>query len=150
MFLIDFLQRQSTIRLWLIALIISVVISEIITCLMSLILQGRVTYDYLLTALVVSFSVTGFVISMLIFFLNKLRQEIQQLHKISDNLVKSEERARQAIRASHSALWDLDLTTGQVFLTDGWSPFLCGEEKPTYTTLHDLVPVEEHPMLFHF
>jgi len=150
MSLIAFLQKQSSTRLWLYTLIVSVVMSELITCLMSLILQGTITYDYLLTALIASFSVAGFVTSMLIFFLKKLREETQQLHKISETLVKSEERARQAIRASHSALWDLDLTTGNVFLTDGWSTFLCGEEKPTYTTLqalNDLVPLEEHPML---
>lgn len=150
MSLIDFLQKQSTTRLWLYTLVISVVMSEIITCLMSFIFQGNITYDYLLTALVASFSVAGFVTSMLIFFLNKLREETRQLHKISETLIKSEERARQAIKASHSALWDLDLTTGQVFLTNGWSPFLCGEEKPTYTTLqalNDLVPIEEHPKL---
>lgn len=150
MSLIVFLQKQTTIRLWLFTLIISVVMSEIITCLMSFLFQGSISYDYLLTALVASFSVAVFVTSMLIFFLTKLREETRQLHKISETSVKSEERAREAIRASHSALWDVDLTTGQVFLTDGWSPFLCGEKKPTYTTLqalNQLVPLEEHPIL---
>lgn len=150
MSIINSLQRQSTTRIWLVALFISVVMAEIITAIMGLILRGEISYDYLLTGLVTSFLVAGLVSAMLVFFLRRLQQDTRDLHMISDELVKSEERARQAILASHSALWDLDLTTGQIYLSDGWSPFLCGEEKPTFTTYRDLselVPREEHPML---
>jgi PAS domain S-box-containing protein len=148
--IINYLQRQSTARLWLAGLIISVVMSEIITGIMSLILQGKVTYDYLLTGLVASFLVAGCVVAVLIIFLRKSQEDAKQLRIISDNLDRSEKRARQALLASHSALWDLDLTTWNVYLSDGWSPFLCGEERPTSTSLkvlNDLVPEEERPLL---
>jgi signal transduction histidine kinase len=150
MTVINFLQRQSTVRLWLGVLVISVAMSEIITSIMGLILQGEITYDYLLTGLVASFSVAGFVVAVLITFLKRLQENSKQLHIISGSLLQSEETARQAILASNSALWDLDLTTWQIYLSDGWSPFLCGEEKPTSTTLkalYELVPEEDRPML---
>ncbi len=148
--LIKFLQKQSTTRLWIIALIISVAMSEIITGIMGLILKGEITLDYILTALVASFSVAGFIVAVLIIFLRKLQSDAKQLHAVSENLEKSEEIARQAIMASHSAMWDLDLTTFNVYLSDGWLPFLSGDEKPTFTTLqalNELVPPEERPML---
>lgn len=148
--IINYLQKQSTTRIWLLALIISVVMSEIITGVMSLILQGKITYDYLLTGLVASFLVAGFVVAVLIIFLRKMQEDARQLHTITENLDKSEVRARQALMASHSALWDLDLTTWNIYLSDGWAPFLCGDEKPTNTTLkilNELVPDEERPML---
>lgn len=148
--ILKFLQRLSTPRLWVLALSISVVMAEIITSIMGLMLRGEITYDYLLTGLVTSFLVSGFISAILVAFLRKVRQDAEKLHRISTELVKSEVRARQAIMASHSALWDLDLATGRVYLSDGWSPFLCGEEKPTFTTLKDLgelVPVEEQPMV---
>lgn len=150
MSIIDYLQRQSTTRIWLVALIISVTMSEIITSIMGLILQGKITLDFLLTGFVASLFVAGFVVAVLVTFLRKLREDSKQLHLISENLRRREDTARQAIMASHSALWDLDLTNWNIYLSDGWSPFLCGEEKPTFTTLqalNELVPMEERPML---
>ncbi|HEU0186771.1 MAG TPA: ATP-binding protein [Gallionellaceae bacterium] len=134
----------------MVALLVSVVMSEIITCIMGLILRGTITLDYVLTALVASFMVAGSVVALLIAFFKRLREDARNLNEVSESLIKTEERARQALTASHSALWDIDLTTGQVYLSDGWSPFLCGEVRPTYTTyleLSGLVPAEEHPML---
>lgn len=150
MIIINYLQQQSTARLWLVALIASVGMSEIITCIMGLLLRGTVTYDYLLTAFVSSFLVAGTVVALLIYFFNRLKEGDRNFHEVSTSLAKSEERARQALAASHSALWDIDLSTGKVYLSDGWAPFLCGDEQPTYTTyleLSKLVPAEEHAML---
>lgn len=113
-------------------------------------MRGEISYDFLLTGLVTSFLVAGFVVSLLSLFLTRLKEDAHRLSRISEELVISEERARQAIISSHSALWDLDLTTWQVYLSDGWLPFLSGEEKPTFTYLKDLyelVPVEERAML---
>ncbi|HEY6094611.1 MAG TPA: ATP-binding protein [Gallionellaceae bacterium] len=148
--IIYYLQNQSTASLWLVTLLASMAMAEIITSIMGLILLGTVTSDYVLTALVVSFLVAGTMAALLIHFFNRLKEGDRNLHEISESLGRSEERVRQALAASHSALWDLDLSTGQVYLSEGWSPFLCGELKPTYTSyleLSRLVPEEEHPML---
>jgi signal transduction histidine kinase len=147
---ISYIQKQSTFRIWVLSLFISVVMAEIITGIMSLILRGEITYDYLLTGLVASFSVAGFVVALILAFLNRMHTDQKQFHAISQNMVKTEEVARKAILATRSALWDLDLTTRKVYLSDGWSPFLCGAEKPTFTTLQELyglVPLEERDML---
>ncbi len=71
--------------------------------------------------------------------------------KMAENALKtSEERARLAISASNSALWDFDLVTGNVYLSDGWSQLLGGGQQPTYTTINalaGLVPEEEQAMV---
>lgn len=150
MHLIDFLQKQSNTRIWITCLIISVALSELITSVMGKILLGKITFDYMLTGFVVSFLVAGVVVALLIFFLTQLRQDAERFHEMSQNLIKSEERTRLAITASQSALWDLDLTTWNVFLSEGWLPFFCLDEETTITTLktlNNLVPEEERPML---
>ena len=123
----NFLQKQSTRRIWIMALLLSVAMSELITCMMSLILEGKVNFNFLLTGFVASLLVAGLIVAILVAVLNKLQQDAKQLEQISENLRKSEETSRQAMMASHSALWDLDLTTWNIFLSDGWAPFLCGE-----------------------
>lgn len=148
--IINYLQKQSITRIWVTALLLSVAMSELITGIMSLLLQGKISSGYLLTGFVASLFVAGVVVAVLVTLLNQLQKDAKQLQLISENLRKSEETISQAMRASHSALWDLDLTTWNIFLSDGWAPFLCGEVKPTFTNLnvlHSLVPEEERPML---
>jgi len=148
--IIQRLQYLSPIRIWLLAIFISVVITEIIVSVMELILKGQITHDYLLTGLVASLFVAGFVVAILIALLARLKQEVQSNEWMKGELNESEERYRLAVMASNSAMWDYDLTTGRVFLSDNWSKFLCGVEKPTYTTIHELtalVPEEEQQVV---
>jgi two-component system, LuxR family, sensor kinase FixL len=65
-------------------------------------------------------------------------------------LALSEERARLAIDGAGLALWDYDLASGKVYLSDMWSQFLGGERQPTFTTIEELfslVPAEEQTVL---
>jgi PAS domain S-box-containing protein len=122
------------------------VMTEIIVSVMEYLLKGHISYDYLLTGLVASLFVAGFVAAILITLLARLKQEVQNNVWMKHDLDESEERFRLAIMASNSAMWDYDLTTGRVYMSDNWSKFLCGVEKPTYTTIHELtalVPKEE-------
>jgi len=77
--LIHFLQRLTTIRLWLLSTGISIVMSEIITGGMSLLLQGEITYDYLLTGFVASLCVASLVTAGMAFFLGQQRQAADAL-----------------------------------------------------------------------
>jgi len=134
----------------LLAIIISVVITEIIVSVMELLLKGQITYDYLLTGFVASLSVAGIVAAFLITLLARLKQEVRSNEWMRDDLNDSEERYRLAVSASNSAMWDYDLKTGRVFLSENWSKFLSGVEKPTYTTIHaltELVPKEEQQVV---
>jgi PAS domain S-box-containing protein len=61
-------------------------------------------------------------------------------------LRKSEERQKRALDASRLALWDLDLSTAHLYLSENWSVFLGGPAVATVTTLQELltiVPREE-------
>ena len=50
----------------------------------------------------------------------------------------SEERLQRALDASRLALWDFDLETGEVYLSEAWSQMLGGTRTPTRTTFEAL------------
>ncbi|MGA9665458.1 MAG: PAS domain-containing protein [Gallionella sp.] len=148
--IIQKLQNLPPVRIWLLSIFISVVITEIIVSVMELLLKGQITYDYLLTGLVASLTVAGIVAAFLITLLARLKQEVQSNAWMRHDLKDSEERYRLAVTASNSAMWDYDLTTGRVYLSDNWSKFFSGVEKPTYTTIKELtalVPKEEQQVV---
>ena len=148
--IIQRLQNLSHVKIWLLSIFISVVITEIIVSAMELLLKERITYDYLLTGLVASVTVAGIVAAFLITLLARLKHEVQSNEWMRDDLNESEERYKLAVMASNSAMWDYDLTNGRVFLSDNWSKFLSGVEKPTYTTISELtalVPKEEQQVV---
>ena len=63
-------------------------------------------------------------------------------------LRESQERLHRALEASGLALWDFDLASGRVYLSETWSQMLGGPAEPTVTTfdaLADLVPAEDQP-----
>ncbi|MGO8754671.1 MAG: PAS domain S-box protein, partial [Gallionellaceae bacterium] len=77
-------------------------------------------------------------------------QDITKRKAAESARAKSDERARLAISAANLALWDYDLVTGSVYLSDGWSRLLGGEQQPTFTTIQALtmlVPEEEQHMV---
>ncbi|GAB3471105.1 hypothetical protein GCM10011496_29170 [Polaromonas eurypsychrophila] len=59
----------------------------------------------------------------------------------------SEERQHRAFVASGIVLWDFDIETGQVYLSENWADLVGGDRGTTVATLEalvDLVPREEH------
>lgn len=62
----------------------------------------------------------------------------------------SEERMRRAIEATDLAVWDYNLETGIVHLSDSWSWMLGGARQPTDATTDELVqliPEQDRPMV---
>ncbi|MDB5897689.1 MAG: barA 12 [Ramlibacter sp.] len=62
----------------------------------------------------------------------------------------SQERQKRAMDASRLALWDMDLATGKVYLSENWSEFLGGPAQPTVISIVELiglVPTEERQAL---
>lgn len=53
-------------------------------------------------------------------------------------LRKSEDRLQLALDASDLAMWEFDLTTGEVYLSESWSQMLGGARTPTRTTAREL------------
>ena len=75
-----------------------------------------------------------------------IKQDISLRKATESALAASEKRARLAISGSQAALWDYDLTTGEVYLSEGWSEFLGHSQRVTNTTIEaltGLVPEEE-------
>ena len=63
-------------------------------------------------------------------------------------LRESEERLHRAMEASGLALWDFDVASGRVYLSEAWSQMLGGPAEPTVTTFDALaarVPDEDQP-----
>ena len=61
-------------------------------------------------------------------------------------LRESEERLQRALDASRLALWDFDLESGTLYLSEAWSEMLGGPREPTVTRLEELarmVPPED-------
>ncbi|MBC5763691.1 PAS-domain containing protein [Ramlibacter albus] len=76
--------------------------------------------------------------------------DITPAKRFEQALRESEERQARAIDASRLSLWDLDLGTGRMYLSEHWSEMLGGPREPTVTdvgALIQLVPEEEQAYL---
>jgi diguanylate cyclase (GGDEF)-like protein/PAS domain S-box-containing protein len=66
-------------------------------------------------------------------------------------LKDSKERLQRALEASRLALWDFDVESGKVYLSEAWSEMLGGEWVPTVTTfesLTEMVPQEDRAAIW--
>jgi PAS domain S-box-containing protein len=69
--------------------------------------------------------------------------DISPARAVEEALRESEERQKRALDSSRLALWDLDLETGRIYLSENWSELMGGPSRPTVTTseaLLELVP----------
>ncbi len=57
---------------------------------------------------------------------------------LARKLFLHEQRLKLALDSSRSAVWDLDLKTGQVYLSEQWPALLGGEPQPGLTSLEEL------------
>lgn len=92
-------------------------------------------------------TVASLLLALLTWLLVRGRERAERAaRQMNRELIRSEERARLAMAASYAALWDYDLTTGRVYLSESWAEFLGGERQPTRTSIEELaalVPEEE-------
>lgn len=81
----------------------------------------------------------------------RIAERTTQLLEATRALEEERERLAYALEGSRLALWDLDMVTGRVLLSEEWARMVGGPEGPTITTaarLAEHVPVEEHAMLY--
>lgn len=142
------LKKLTPPRLWLLSVFSSIVVTEIIVSSMDRLLKGEISYDYLVTGFVASLIVAGIIVAILISFLNQLKLEVQYRDKLANELAKSEGRCRLATKANRQFLWDCNVTTGEAYLSEGWSQLLGGAAEPTHTTVEayiSLIAAEDQP-----
>jgi diguanylate cyclase (GGDEF)-like protein/PAS domain S-box-containing protein len=71
-------------------------------------------------------------------------QDITERKQNEERLRESEERLALALEGSRLWLWDCNLESWEIFLSDGWSLLMGGPAQPTTTTLPELAKVV-HP-----
>ena len=65
-------------------------------------------------------------------------RDITAQMRVTDQLRVTQERLEMALSGSQLCIWDLDLRTGDIFLSEGWSRFYGDGEGPTHTTIEAL------------
>jgi len=84
--MINRLNKLPSLKLWLIFVFISLAISELFVCILQFLLAGHLDHGYLVTSFVVSLFVSGFMVSIFIYFLNRQKQSNAILNRIVDSL----------------------------------------------------------------
>ncbi len=77
-------------------------------------------------------------------------QDVTESRQARAQLQESQERLHRALEGSGLALWDLDLASETVYLSEGWSVLLGGPPQDTVCTtqeLLELVPLEDLPLI---
>ena len=69
----------------------------------------------------------------------QVEQRTHALNEQTRNLVLAERRLNLALDASQLALWDVDVASGAVYLSEGWSTMLGGGRRETQTTVAELL-----------
>lgn len=99
---VNILRKMSLWKLLCLSIATSEILSAIIVSIMSIILQGRITHDYLITSAVTSGIVTGFIVSIILCFM-------KQLQDTNNKLLKSEEKFRFITENMDDLVWTLDM-----------------------------------------
>jgi len=79
-------------------------------------------------------------------------RDVSVRHQAEQALRASEERLQRALDASGLCLWDFDVESGNIYLSESWSEWLGGPREPTRITsaaLGDLVHETDRPQLVH-
>ncbi len=102
--IVGYLQGLSTLRLWLLSIACSVLMTEVIVCGMETLLFGKITYDYLLTGFVASLCVATLVTAGLVYFLKQQRQAAKMLEqRVAEEVAKNLKQERLLIQQSRLA-----------------------------------------------
>jgi diguanylate cyclase (GGDEF)-like protein/PAS domain S-box-containing protein len=66
-------------------------------------------------------------------------RDVTERRRSERELAAAKERLELALEGSNASLWDTDLSSGSVYLSEGWAEFLGRPRAPTATTLESLM-----------
>jgi diguanylate cyclase (GGDEF)-like protein/PAS domain S-box-containing protein len=66
-------------------------------------------------------------------------RDVTEQRRQARELAAAKERLELALEGSNASLWDTDLRSGKVYLSDGWAEFAGRPRTPTETTLENLM-----------
>src|SRR5512141_501661 len=144
------LQRLRNVNI-VVFILLSVALSELLTSLMSILLQGRITRDYLITGGFVSLIVSGIVV----YFINRLfglakenealQREILSRQQAEEKLRQNEERYRLLMETSPSAITVSDIP-GRILMANHRALAIFGHKEIAEVlgrSIFEWVPAEE-------
>ncbi len=71
-------------------------------------------------------------------------RDVSERKRALEKVRESEARLRLALDSSGLSLWDCNVSTGKVYLSEGWSAMLGDEPKPIFTSIQELLRIA-HP-----
>jgi len=146
--LIHFLERQPGWRLWLGFSLACLVAVEVIVSLMDLLLNGAVTWDYLLTGLVAAGLVAPVSLAGLTYLLETTRQAKADALELQN--LRAGKNMQVSLDAAHMLFWELDLASGRLAFDDSrlhWLGFEPSEALHTVDGFFALVHPDDRALL---
>jgi PAS domain-containing protein len=98
------LSRLSPVKLWLVALFVSIILAELTVATVEFILKGEVTYDYLLTALINTLLVSAPIAAILIYILH-------QHSKARELILRNQYQINESQRIAQVGSWEYNLAS---------------------------------------
>ncbi|MEW6672145.1 MAG: PAS domain S-box protein [Thermodesulfobacteriota bacterium] len=139
MMLSRIVHRLNNISLWkllCLSIVISEFLSAIIVSIMSIILRGRITYDYLITSAVTSGIVAGVIVSVILIFIKELRNSKEALEK-------NEEKYRFLTENVDDIVWTLDMNFNTSYVSPSIKKILgFTPEERKLQTLEEMITPE--------
>ncbi|MBB1075968.1 PAS domain S-box protein, partial [Rhodoferax sp. 4810] len=146
--LIHFLEQQPGWRLWLGLTLFCLVTVEVIVTLMDLLLNGQVTWDYLLTGLVAAGLVAPVSLAGLTHLLEATRQAKADALELQS--LRASKNMKVSLDAAHMLFWELDLVSGVLAFDDSrlhWLGFVPSQAVHTLDGFLALVHPDDRALL---
>ncbi len=140
---------ESGSSVWIIAVLISIALAEIVTAGMGLLLKGEVTYDYLLTGLVSALLVSAVVVAGIMWFQTQMRvldQHRKEAVATNQELNASRQRYRTLIEVANDAIFVANALTGLLEDCNRQAEVLLGMDRTTSSgSLFSISTKATHP-----
>lgn len=137
------LARISPVKLWIIALCVSIILAELTVAAVDLLLKGEVTNDYLFTGLANTLLVSAPIAAILIYLLHQ-HSEARKL------ILKNQYQINEAQRLAQVGSWEYDISTGLMHCSSEFFQILGlpdSDSGISYSSIADLIHPDDREHL---